>query len=273
MYLDFEFADKRLSDFGCITCIINQNSSASEFDIGCDITFNTIKNSQSSIHYQTSTSYDNIFSKPFEIMKNPCNKNSEDEMYMTTDEISSLMRWLNRREYRKFKPLSHDGTSDVYYYGSFNVKQIMIGDKTIGLSLIFTANAPYGFGERVKLEYDITSPGEHFYIHGDGDEMGVLYPNVSITCKQNTEELTITNLTTGNIVSIRNCLEGETIYINGEHKIIMSDNEEHTTICNDFDYTYLDILVEDDDCSENEYIVSAPCSITIDYSHIRKVGV
>lgn len=275
MYFDFEFAGKRLSDFDCITCQINNNSGISEFDIGCNITFNTIKNNHSSIHYQTSTSYDkNVYTKPFEIMKNPYGKKSNDELYMTTEEVRSLIKWLNRREYRKFKPISqNDDFLDICYYGSFNVKQIMINDRIAGLSLIFTANAPYGFGEKVELEYDITSSNEHFYIHGDSDEMGILYPNVTITCKQNTEELTITNLTTGSVVAIRNFLEGETIYINGEHKIIMSDNEEHTTICNDFDYTYLDILVEDNGCSENEYIVSAPCSITIDYSPIRKVGV
>lgn len=270
---DFEYADRRLSDFNCVMCYINSSAGVSEGDIGCDISFNTIKNNHSSIQYQTSTSYENIYTTSFEIMKNPCSELLQEDMYMTYEEVRKLVKWLNRREHRKFKLLLPDNEiPDVCYYGSFNVKQIMVNDQVAGLSLTFTSNAPYGFGENVSLEYDITSSDEHFYIHGDSDEIGLIYPNISVTCRQD-GNLSIKNLTTGTVMAVSNCSEGETIYINGEHKTITSDNAGHTTLYNDFEYEYLDILVDDNDSNENEYVVSMPCEIKIDYSPIRKVGV
>ena len=44
---DFEYADKRLSDFGYIVCHVNTESGLRDVDIGCDITFNTVKNNHS----------------------------------------------------------------------------------------------------------------------------------------------------------------------------------------------------------------------------------
>lgn len=169
MFTDFEYAGKRLSDFGWITCHIDNRPGVSELDIGCDISFNTVKNNHSSIHYVTSTSYDNVCtSQPFEIMKNPCGKNQED-LYAIRDEIRVLTRWLNRHEYKKFKPLyDSDEWADIHYYGSFNVKEKTIGDKIIGLVLTFTGNAPYGFGEQIVNEIEmenneVTSSGQVIY--------------------------------------------------------------------------------------------------------------
>lgn len=158
MYTDFEYANKRLSDFDCIACEINQSGGVQELDMGFDITFNTVKDNHSSIHYQTSSSYDNVYApQPFKIINNPCGKNS-DELYMTTDKVRNLIKWLNRREPHKFKPIPIDEEIvDVYYFGSFNVKKITVNDRTVGLVLTFTSNAPYGFGEQIKNEVDFES--------------------------------------------------------------------------------------------------------------------
>lgn len=272
MFIDFEYADKRLSDYDYILCRVGDNTGVSEVKIGCDIKFNTIKNNHSSIHHKTSTSYDEVYTNSFEIMKKPCGKN-QNELYITDEEVSFFMKWLNRHEYRKFKPIATDGSMNVHYYGSFNVSKKTINDRTVALILAFTGNAPYGFGENIKLAYDITSVNELFYIHGVGDEIGILYPNIRITCKQN-GDLIITNNTSKTSLVIKNCLQGETIYLNGEHKIIKSDNVEHDAkIGNDFNYEYFDIQISDDDYSVNEYNVSIPCLINVDYSPIRKVGV
>ena len=170
MFTDFEFAGKRLSDFGWITCHIDNRPGVSELNIGCDITFNTVKNNHSSIHYATSTSYDNVCtSQPFTIMKNPCDK-TNDDVYAMRNEIGFLTKWLNRHEYRKFKPLyDADEWADIHYYGSFNVKEKTINDKIVGLVLTFTGNAPYGFGEHIFNEVDmdsneITASGESLHI-------------------------------------------------------------------------------------------------------------
>ncbi len=274
MYTDFEFAGKRLSDFGYIICKFGGSSDLTDVEIGCDITFSTVKNNHSSIHYNTSSSYENVYTTSLEIMKNPCNKN-QDEMYHINEEISMLTSWLNRREYYKFKPLTEeDNFYSVHYYGSFNVKEKTINDRVVGFIINFTGNAPYGFGDNVSLEYDIVSAGENIYVHSNSDEYGVIYPHLSITLKED-GDLQITNTSNGLITEIKNCVSGETIRINGEHKFIDSDNEQHktTTLFNDFNYEYLRLQVEDDDFSENVFEVSLPCIITFGYYPIRKVAV
>ena len=270
---DFEYANKRLSDFGCIMCHINTDSGVRDVDIGCDITFNTIKNNQSSVQYITSSSYENVYSISFEIMKNMCN--SDDDEYLTIEEVRRLITWLSRREYRKLKFINTiDFNMNINYYGSFNVKQIMNGNKVLGLSLTFTTNAPYGFEDEVQLEFDTTYENEHFYLSGNSDELGVIYPVVSILFKQDCDLFQIANITTGTTLSLQNCVEGETITIDGEHKIIFTNDRCHkNTLYNDFNYEYLDVIVRDDDFSENIYEVSHPCLITIKYYPIRKVGV
>lgn len=265
MYTDFEFDGLRLSDFDCIMCHVNSTSGMREVEIGCDITFQTVKNNHTSIHSATSSSYDNVYTTPFEIMKNPCNKQSE-SIYFTEQEIRRLIKWLNRREYCKFRFCNPDFTT--CYYGSFNVKEILLNDQIIGLSLVFTSNAPYGFDEEAVFEYSVEKNDE-IVIAGDGDEYGTIYPRVKITCLAN-GDLTMTNPDTGLVVSIKNCLENETIYLDGEHKIIYSDSETHEeTLGQDFNYEYLAIEVD----ADTTYEISLPCEIVVSYSPIRKVGV
>ena len=62
--------------------------------------------------------------------------------------------------------------------------------------------------------------------------------------------------------------------LDGEYGIqITNMANEHDTFSSDFNYSYLDIEVREDDGYENEYEVSMPCEIIITYSPIRKVGV
>lgn len=265
---DFEYADKRLSDFGCVTCYLDGKAGVSEVDIGCDITFQTMKNNHSSIHYKTSSSYDAVYTTTFQIMKNPETKNM-DELYMTHEEIRELTKWLNRREYRKFK------VSDIHYYGSFNIKEKTINDQIVALILTFTGNAPYGFGDTIKLEFDLEEASS-FCIYGDSDELGKVYPTVTIIpkidCTEHAYELE--NVTTGTKVILYNLKKDETIRLDGEHKMITSSDKGHTktTLYNDFGYEWLDILVTDDS-QDNVYTVNTPCYISIEYKPIRKVGV
>lgn len=276
---DFEYADKRLSDFECIVCTIDKNTGVEEINIGCDITFNTIKNNHSSIHSAVSSSYDDTYNTSFQIAKKCCSNNQND-VYFTHEEARYIYRWLNRRGHYKFKPYPLDDTyCDVCYFGSFNVDEVFVDGKIIGFTLRFRASAPYAFGDDNHMVFSITESGETFSIYGDGDESGIdIYPKVKIRCMTDTGEdgLKITNLTTGNYVFIANCIAGEEITLDGEYKMIISDNEEHmsTTLPNDFNYKYLDIKIDDEnEYLENVYEVSKPCEITIIYSPIRKVGV
>ena len=274
MYVDFEYANRRLSDFNCIMCSINTDTGIREVDIGCDITFNTVKNNQSSLHRVTSSTYENVYTATFEIIKNTC-KTYQEDMYMTSDEVRQLTKWLNRREHHKFKMYNDDpSVMSLVYFGSFNVKQIMMGEKIIGLSLTFTSNSPYALADKKTVSFDISEKNETFYLYGDSDEYGNIYPVVKISFKESCGEFTIKNNTTSTKVYLKNCKKDEIITIDGENKIIVTNNATHnTTLYNDFNYEYLNIFIDENDYNENEYEVSNPCLITIEYYPVRKVGV
>lgn len=271
MHVDFEYANKRLSDFGCVLCSFDGGSSLEDVDIGCDITFTTIKNNHTSVHSKTSTSYDNVYTTPFDIMKNPCMYTND--MYFTDLEAREITKWLNRREYHKFKLYNPDfNVMDYYYYGSFNVKQKMMNGKILGFSLTFTSTSPYAFGENVELKYMLMNQNDSFILYGDSDEYGIIYPKLEIKCLSS-GDLLIKNEATGSILDIKKCEYGETITIDGEYKVIYTDSETHSsTLPNDFEYEYLDILVDEPEI-ENKYTVNLPCELTISYSPIRKIGV
>ena len=271
--IDFEYAGRRLSDFGCIVCYINTSAGIREMDIGCDIKFTTVKNNHSSIHSATSSGYENVYTTTFDIMKSVCGGNVDD-IYMTQDEARAITKWLNRRGYNKFKFYNPNSNIDsVNYYGSFNVKPIVFDERIIGMTLTFTSNAPYGFGDKNESVYYMLDTNDTFSIFGEGDEINTIYPNVKITCYQD-GLLTITNKSTNTCVEIDNCINGENISMDGEHKIISTDNGEHKkTLYSDFNYEFLDIETDDSDGYENKYSVNMPCKIMVSYSPIRKVGI
>ena len=270
MYIDFEYNNCRLSDIGCIICSINSNSSNYEVSIGCDITFTEVKNNHSSIHSKTSSSYENVYTATFDIMKYNCN--SYDDVFMTSLEVRNIVKWLNRNDYFKFRLINEiSDESNVYYYGSFNIKQIMFGGNILGLTLTFTSNAPYGFSDVIENKCMMLNTDDIYSLFGESDEYGLIYPKVEIRCFSD-GNLKISNSTTGTILNIDNCISGEIITLDGEHKIILSNKREQVSIANAFNYEYLDILVDEYE-TENNYSSTLPCELTISYLPVRKIGV
>lgn len=273
MYItDFEYAGHRLSEYSCIACHVGSSLDLSEIDIGCDITFNTVTNNYSSVRSITSSTYDNVYTTSFEITKDFCNLDA-DNIYFSPIEVRELIRWLNRREYFKFTPFDlNNELTNISFYGSFNVKPLAYGEHTVALRVEFTGNAPFGYADPIESKFMLLQENEEIHMFGDSDEIITIYPKTSFRCFAN-GTLKITNQLTGNEIVINNCVSGEIITLDGEFKIIDTDNENHkSTLYNDFNYSYFDILADEYN-SENVYTVSIPCEITVSYSPIRKVGV
>lgn len=272
MYTDFEYANRRLSDFGFILGHIDSSTGVHNVNIGCDITFHTVKNNHSSIHSKASSTYDNVYTATFEIIKKNC-KYNRNEMYISDQEVRQITRWLNRHEHYKFKPINRGFDADIHHYGSFNVEVIFLGYRAIGLSLTFTSNAPYGFASPITTRHMLLNQEDKVSIYGDSDEYTTLLPKIEIKCFQD-GDLILTNHTTERDIKIYKCKQGEVITLDGEHQIALTDNKEHdkTSFANDFNYEYFEILVDDMN-TKNEYSSTLPCELTVTYLPIRKVGV
>ena len=279
-FTDFEYNGQRLSEFGCILCTINGNTGAETVDVGNKIKFNTInnqtKNNSNRFKLYQST-YDEIFTKSFEICKNDCN--DANNKYFTDDEVRKIVRWLNQKRFHKFRMIYPDGQySNIYYNGSFNVQLIVLGERVIGMSLSFECDSSYGFYEPITYYMDFSDTNNEFVVYDQSDEAGHIYPkDVRIEILED-GNLTISNSLDDDKVIINNCINGEIITFNICTKSI-SSNKRDSTIQNYFNYNFLKVVNKSDeftseeDYARNVYSTNLKCIISFSYSPIAKIGV
>ena len=74
---------------------------------------------------------------------------SGDNLEISIDEIRLLTRWLNRKEFHKFKILNEE-YFDIYFEGSFNISKIEIDGKVYGLELELKTKRPFALMEPQK---------------------------------------------------------------------------------------------------------------------------
>ena len=266
---NFEYAGRRLTDFNCMLCSFD-DVGLETVSVGTDISFTSIKNRNSSIGKRISADYgEDPYSDVLYICKSNCDNSNNS--YFSQQEQREIIKWLNRSDYYKFKPI-YDVDSDLYYMGSFNLKAEKYGDNVIGFELTFTANAPFGFAEKDILSFSVANSNSTISLNSDSDDITKpIYPTVTITCKQE-GTLTITNKRDNSQTILKNLSLNEVITLDGEHGISSTSLGSHITFPNDFNYEFLKIITTYDN-DINEYLISAPCKISIDYKPIRKVGI
>lgn len=290
--VDFEYNGRKLSEYGCIVCEIVKKNELDESDIGNQLKFNTINynNENNSNKFKLlSTSYESPVPSHIEICKNSCGNNDK---YFSDIETVKIIKWLNQKKFHKFRPIYEDGQyHNVYFNGSFNVKPILFSGNVIGMSLDFTSDAPYGYYDPIEhfMDFSVEYPdifendqntnllGE-YTLYDQSDESGYIYPDEVEIEIIDSGNLVIHNSMDNEDVVINNCVSGEIVTLDCKHKIIKS-SIEHKNLYNDFNYHFLKIINNYDECDENDsfskniYTVSLKCRISFSYSPIAKIGV
>ena len=270
--IDFEYDGKRLSDFGMMICTFD-SSGLETVSSGADITFNTIKSVGSNKVKMYGSKYEEMYTNPFQICKNPCSNN--DNMYFETNEESALQRWLCRKDgYHQFKPIQED-LKDVYWNASFSSKQINLGGKIIGLELTMYTDSPYAYLSIGDINYSV-NPNDSFSIFDSSDEVGFIYPIVEITCNGDGKIVLQNNMDKKKLI-LTNVTQGEIITLDGENKIpVSSANRPDFPNCFNYHYPRIFNKIENGiDVRENIFTLSSdsvPCDITFKYSPIVKIG-
>lgn len=266
--VDFEYDGIKLSEKNYGIC--NFDGGDDSQDLGNALALNNVKAQNRNDYFLADASYDGTFEPEFQICKITCGNDSD--FVLSDKDLGFLMRWLNRKKYLKFKPIYDDDSfSDVYYMATFNVSIIKLAGRVIGLTLVLKTNAPYGFGEQVETTATLSSTTDKLTIEDTSDEIGCIYCNVEITCKES-GDLEITNSADpNNVVAIKNCQADEVITLYGKTKIIKSSLTGHTKLYDDFNYNYLRV-VNSFENRNNEFTSNVPCEIKVTYSPIRKVG-
>lgn len=270
MYMvDFSYADRCLSDFGCIVAYIN-TSLNNDISLGSEIKFETIKNKATNVNRIVEANYNEPASVTFDICKDP---RKNEDMTFKDAEISYFMRWLNKKTYEKFCPIYDDSSyPEIYFKGSFNVSATYINGDVVGFTLTFTPNAPYGFETERTISYSLEANGT-FEFYNNSDEFNYLYPTkFKIKCGADGNFEMSNSLDCKNTVKINNCVNGETITFDCQNKIVETDNDTHSSLCKDFNYNFPRFVANEYE-NRNVFTVSIPCEITATYSLIRKVGI
>lgn len=260
---DFEYDNVRLSDLGFIICQFD-SSDVETVSNGSEIKFETVSTLNGIKHELTSAIYEDCLTATFQICKHPCDY---DETEVSVEDMRKIMRWLNRKEYHKFKLLD-DEYSGIYLEASFNVSKVEIDGRIRGFELEMFTNRPFALQEPVLIALDIVEANEAKTIYSASDEEGYIYPNMEITISVN-GVLEIYNASEDRTMRVNNCKKGEVITV--EYPMISSSLPSHK-IQNDFNWQFFRISSTFKD-KENNVTVSLPCSIKMEYSPIAKIGI
>ena len=279
---DFEYNGELLSEHGCILGSVS-NSYDTSVSLGSNLTLNTVKNNN--IDMITSTEYPNPIKLTFDIVKASCKRDIGVEF--SEFDVERLMVWLNRKGFYKFKPIydydfehiRRTDYMDLIFFGTFtDITALRIGGRTIGYSLTFTTNAPYGYAEKSITELDINPMHRELHIYNSSQELGYLYPDkVEIKCGTS-GTISFKNLTDpaiDRVTEINNCITDEIITLDCKNRIITS-NVEHKTLYNDFNYNFPRLVreyIETDNVIVIDTNLMPYMTVTYEYYPIRKVGV
>lgn len=262
-FFDFEYDNHALSDFGFMICKFGSDG-LQTISNGSQITFNTISKLTGKEFELVSVQYDNCLESTFQICKNPC---SNDNLEMTVEEVRKLSRWLNRKEFLKFK-LFDDEYYDLYFEASFNISRIELEGKIVGLELNMITNRPFALQEPKTILIENTVTNGTKVINDNSDEEGYIYPYMEITINQD-GDLSIYNKFEDRTMLIKNCTVGEVITL--DYPIIKTSYDSHK-IQNDFNWNFFRISNTFNN-PRNEITISIPCTIKLTYSPIVKIGI
>lgn len=264
--MDFEYDGQFLSDFGFIICKFGATNGMVTANAGMNITFNKVSQNKGRNFSLVSTQYDKCIQTTFDICKNP---DIYDNKYMeiTNDEYKSMMRWLNRHEFLKFQILDNDGRDACYYNASFNIEKITVGDILYGLRLTMETDKPFGLGKTITTSHIFTDITKPFIITASSDEIGSIFPMVTITCVVDGDVI-LRNEAEDCTMLIRNCKAGEVISIDNKNQILSTNYDSHD-IANDFNYEFFRIR-NTYAVKTNKIYSSIQCKVEIKYEPIIK---
>lgn len=264
--IDFLYDNEKLSDYDMMLCTFNGDSNET-ISVGSNLTFNTVKTHNLDRHCCVNAEYEEPLTTTFQICKKNCNG---DDKFITSYELTSLLRWLCRKDgYHKFE-IYQDGFADTYFMGSFNQpNEIKVGGLIAGLEFTLVTDNSYGYED---IEFDFTTTASVGYnIFNLSTETGHLYP-IEFTCKiLESGDLQIHNSIEDRVTEINGCVKDEIITLDGNHKIIETSVPTHK-IYNDFNYNYFRLANTYGE-NLNTITTSLPCEIHIKYASVRKVGI
>lgn len=164
--------------------------------------------------------------------------------YFSYDLAAQINKWLCRDDYHEL--VLNDGTFIRRYFGSFNTSNVLHLGKIAGMTLSFTADSPYGYGDTVTFNASAETGGS-ISIPNESYENLPIYPERVVLTAQTGGDIVLIGEDGTRTTVIRNCAAGEMITMDCKNYIITSSNPSHG-ICNDFNYIFPRISTDGDVC-------------------------
>lgn len=264
---DFEYDGRLLSDAGFILCTFDSPGLDAP-DSGARITFTTVSRNGGEKYFLAGTKYDSCIQSDFSICKNP-DVYLGDDFYITDNEYREIVRWLNRKDFHKFRLIDYDGFEGerCHFYASFNLKKRMLANRIVGIDLEMETNAPFGFGDMYTCTIDASDTSGEYKVSAVSDDEGIIYPNMEITCLSD-GDLQIRNEDEDIDMVVKGCKNGEIITIDGETLVISSSLPEHK-LEKDFNFIFFRLRNAYRNLS-NTVSVTLSCKIKLFYEPIIK---
>ena len=259
---DFEYDNRKLSDFGFIICTFGSKGLETVSN-GSQITFNTISALGGSKHELISTEYEDCLGTTIQICKNSC---AGDVMEISSIEFREMTRWLNRKKFLKFKILD-ENYIDLFYEAIINVSRIEMDGKLVGLELEIFTNRPFALKEPRIINIKNLVENGKYSLNDTSYEEGYIYPHTEIIISES-GDLKIHNAIENRDTYIANCVAGEIITM--DYPVIQSSISSHN-IQNDFNWNFFRVANTFDN-SRNDLTISIPCVIKVEYCPVVKVG-
>lgn len=276
MFTDFEFHGEKASDYGLIVGSFQGTNGTETVSSGADISFQQVKPSGSNTFQLFHSTYENAYTTTFQIIKNPRIYKTKKDMFFTISEVTSIQRWLCKKDgYHKFK-IDDDAYQNIYWKGTFSSQQINLNGGIVGLELTLTTDAPYAYLDKIVIDVDCSSTEAanpaSFHIYDMSDEEGYLYPDMEIFLLESGDFFLKNDLDNdAHIMKICHCTNGEIIKIDGTNQIISTSLESHE-ISRDFNYLFPRIINTYTE-NKNSFTCNLKCRIILSYSPIRKIGI
>ena len=264
MYVcDFEYDGRCLSEYGFVVCTFGEQSDYDIASAGSRITFQKASRHSGKIYSLAATRYDECITATFDICKDP---NLYEDLQVSNEEYRDLFRWLNRREFCRFSFIQDDAFEQCYFNASFNVEKVKVNETVYGMRLTMETDRPFGFGPEVVMKWSASAGAAKTFLD-TSDEIGYLYPTITVKCKAG-GDLVIRNETWGGETVVKNCSAGEEITFLGDQQMILSSMPGHD-IHNDFNYEFPKVCNSITDRS-NRFTFSLDSDVTLRYDPIVK---
>lgn len=267
MVTDFEFDGIDLSALG-YAIVSFDGTRSGEVETDSQLSFNHTSSLNGKRQRFTKSIYDDPLQMEFYIAKNMClfnNSMTEEDYVISLSEMAFLKRWLNSPTPKKLK-VNDEEYNGVYWQGSFNVEEYIVGGKRVGAKLKFECDAPFGYMESTLHNDSLTANGSYSY-NCTSDEVGWIYPTLTIIVRQ-AGNLEIRNASDNRVTRVNNCAVSEMITFD-ENLQITTNMPEHN-VADDFNYVFYRVN-NSFKSVENTIQSNLPIEFAISYTPYAKV--